>query len=173
MFLTALLMMVQVQQPATPASPATPSPVATLTSTPASATLAPGDTLRLVAVATDSAGKPVESARIRFNGAGGRFEGKVDSTGLVSAGSTGTINVVAVAMVPGAKPFVQRMEVKIVAGPAAKLAIATGPEKLVTGQTIRLSATTWSVDGDQRDDRAVWKSSNPAVLKVQPTGALT
>ncbi|HKV75979.1 MAG TPA: Ig-like domain-containing protein [Gemmatimonadales bacterium] len=173
MFLTALLLMVQVQQPATPAPPAMASPVANLTVTPASATLVPGDTLRLVAVATDSAGKPVESARIRFNGAGGRFEGKVDSTGLVSAGSTGTIPVIAVAMVPGAKPVVRRIEVKIVAGPAARLAIGAGPAKLVAGQTVRLSATSWSVDGDQRDDRAVWTSSNPAVLKVQASGAVT
>jgi hypothetical protein len=78
-----------------------------------------------------------------------------------------------VALVPGAKPFVRRMEVHIVAGPAASLAIGAGPVKLVAGQTIRLSAKSWSVDGDERDDRPVWKSSNPAILKIQTTGTLT
>ncbi|MEP6472603.1 MAG: Ig-like domain-containing protein, partial [Gemmatimonadota bacterium] len=173
MFLTALLMLVQVQQPATPPAPAmTESPVAELTITPAGATLVPGDTLRLVAVARDASGKPVENVRFKFT-AGGRFEAKVDSTGLVSAGSTGTIPVTAVAIVPGAKPVIRHVEIRIVAGPASRLAIDASPDKLVAGQTIHLGARTWSSDGDARDDKWAWKSSNPAVLKVQPNGMVT
>ncbi|MEO8032697.1 MAG: Ig-like domain-containing protein, partial [Gemmatimonadota bacterium] len=173
MFLTALLMLVQVQQPATPPAPAmTESPVAELTITPAGATLVPGDTLRLVAVARDASGKPVENVRFKFT-ASGRFEAKVDSTGLVSAGSTGTIPVTAVAIVPGAKPVIRHVEIRIVAGPASRLAIDASPDKLVAGQTIHLGARTWSSDGDARDDKWAWKSSNPAVLKVQPNGMVT
>lgn len=173
MLLAALALLVQVQQPATPPTPSmNVTPVADLTITPAAATLIPGDTLRLVAVARDSSGKPLDNVRIRFT-AGGRFEAKVDSTGLVQAGSTGTIPVTAIAVVPGAKPVVRHVEIKIVAGPATRLAIDAGPDKLVAGQTIHLGAKTWSADGDERDDKWVWKSSNPAVLKVQPTGMVT
>ena len=67
--------------------PAGPVP-AKLVITPATRTLQAGDTLRLRADAVDADGKPV-AARIRFALAGGRFEGTVDSTGLVTGGATG------------------------------------------------------------------------------------
>ena len=63
------------------------------------------DTLQLSAQALDANGRPVENVRFRYIGSGGaRFEGRVDTTGLVRSGSTGTIPVTVVALVPGTRP---------------------------------------------------------------------
>ena len=85
------------------------SPIATLQVTPGTkVTMSAYDTLRLRAVALDAAGKPVEGVTYKFMPAGGRFEGKVDTTGLVQSGSTGNLGVSVIATVPGTKPVVER-----------------------------------------------------------------
>src|SRR6266508_4728693 len=115
MIVTALLA-VGLQPPAAPpAATLPPSPVVDVVFTPARGVLTPGDTLRFRAEARDSAGQPVANVRILFRAAGGRFEGSVDTMGVVIAGSTGTIPVAAIAIVNGTKPFIKRTEVRIVA----------------------------------------------------------
>jgi hypothetical protein len=158
-------------QPQSPQLP--PSPVADVVITPGGATLSPGDTVRVRAEARDASGRPLSNVRIRFFAGGGRFEGSVDTLGLVTAGSTGTIAVTAVALVPGAQPVYRRVEVRVVPGPAARVAVAPAVSKLVAGQRLRLSATAYSRDGDARDDRPTWRSSNPAVLRVDGNGIVT
>src|SRR5688572_1628101 len=97
------------QQPQTPPAPALPaSPVADIILTPARGVLTPGDTIRFRAEPRDSAGQPIANVRIMFRAAGGRFEGTVDTMGVVIAGATGTIPVAVVALVPGTKPFIKR-----------------------------------------------------------------
>ena len=155
----------QSQQPAAP-----PSPVARLVVLPASRTMVAGDTLRLSARALDAAGNPVPGVMIRFQGAGGRFEGTVDSAGLVRSGSTGTIPVAVIALVPGTRPVVERVEIAMVAGPAARIAIEPAVERLLVGQRLRLVGTSYSAAGDERDDRIAWRSSNAAVASVSETG---
>src|SRR5207249_6178302 len=86
------------QQPTpAPTAPSVPQPIARVDVKPAEYALQVGDTVRLHAVAYDSSGRAMPEAVIRWFASGGRFEGSVDSTGLVSAGSTGTLNVAAVA----------------------------------------------------------------------------
>jgi hypothetical protein len=177
MILASLVLLATLQQPQTPASPTSPqlapSPIARVVVTPTSPTITAGDTLRLFAQALDSAGKPIENVRIRFNAAGARFEGSVDTTGLVRSGSTGTIPVSVVATVTGTKPTVQRIEVKMVAGPAARLAIAPQVTRLVTGQRIRLAASVFAASGDKRTgDEVSWRSSAPAVVRIDRNGSV-
>lgn len=176
MMLSTLFVLAAVQQqPQTPPPPALPpSPIARVVITPAAPTMTAGDTLRLYAQALDSAGKPVENARIRFQSAGGRFEGRVDSTGLVMSGSTGTIPVSVVASVTGTRPAVQRVEVKMLPGAAARLVIAPRVTRLVAGQHFRLTATPYTAAGDQRaEDQLTWRSSAPAVARVDRNGMVT
>ena len=160
------------QQPAAPA-PSSPSPIAEVVVTPNGAVLTPGDTLRLRAEARDASGQPVAGARIVFRAGGGRFEGAVDTMGLVTAGSTGTISVAAIAYVTGAQPTYRRVEVRIVAGPAARIAVSPASSKIVAGQRLRVTARSYSKDGDPRDDRPTWRSSNPAVARVDGNGVVT
>ena len=173
MLVTALLV-IAMQQPTPPPALTLPaSPVADVVLTPARGVLTPGDTLRFRAEARDSAGQPMANVRLLFRAAGGRFEGSVDSTGLVSAGSTGTIPVAVIALVLGSRPYVKRTEVRIVAGPAARIAVAPRVTKLVAGQRVRLSAAVTSEDGDARQDTVTWRSSNRAVVRVDANGVVT
>ena len=149
-----------------------PQGTARLVVSPAARTVVAGDTLRLRAQLLDAAGRPVPDARIMFVGAGAMFEGTVDSTGLVRAGAVGTIPVTAVALVAGAKPVVERIEVAMVPAPAARIDVAPRPARLLAGQRVRLGAEVYSGAGDRRDDRVRWASSAPAVATVSADGSV-
>ena len=141
-----------------------PSPIARLVVTPAKPVMNARDTLQLSAQALDASGRPVENVRFRYIGSGGaRFEGRVDTTGLVRSGSTGTIPVTVVALVPGTRPVTEVVEVKMVPGPAAKVSIDAAPPKLVVGQQIVLSGTAFSASGDDR-----YPSTRARILSAAP-----
>jgi hypothetical protein len=116
MLLTALALAAVLQQP-TPQQEGAASPIARVEVTPANPTVTAQDTLRLRARALDAAGRPVPNASFRFVAAGGRFEGAVEADGLVRSGSTGVLPVTVVATVPGARPVLERVEVRMVPGP--------------------------------------------------------
>ena len=63
-------------------------------------------------------------------------------------------------------PVIERIDVRMVAGPAASLSIAPGVTRLVAGQRLHLTATSTSKSGDPRADVASWRSSAPAVATV-------
>ena len=151
-----------------------PSPIARLVVTPANPTMIAQDTLQLGARALDASGAPVPNVRYRFvQSSGARFEGRVDTTGLVRSGSTGTIPVTVIAMVPGTRPVTQVVEVRMLPGPAARIAIDAAPPRLVAGQQVILTGTVFSAAGDQRTDRLSWRSSAPNVARVSSDGRLT
>ena len=154
------------------AGPASSQATQRLVVTPTSRTVAVGDTLRFSAQLLDQSGKPVPNARILFRNAGGFFEGVVDSTGKLTAGSVGTMPITAIAIVPGAKPIVERFEVSMVPGPAARVAVSPKPARLAIGQRVRLGATVFSRAGDRRNDRVQWTSDRPAVVRVSGDGLL-
>ena len=157
-----------------PASSAPASPIARLVVQPASRTMIAGDTLRLRAHALDAAGAPVAGAIIRFQPSpSARFEGTVDSAGLVRSGSTGTIPITVAALVPGTRPVIERLEIRMVPGPAARIAIEPAVQRLIVGQRLRLAGTAYSAAGDARNDRITWRSSNAAVAAVSDAGVLT
>ena len=166
-------LVIQQPQPAAPAPTLPPSPVTDIVLTPARGVLTPGDTVRFRAEPRDSAGRPIANVRIMFRAAGGRFEGSVDTTGLVTAGATGTIPVAVIALVPGTKPFIKRTEVRIVAGPAASIAVTPQTRKLLVGQRVRLSGRVTSEAGDARSDTVTWRSLNRAILRVDGAGFVT
>jgi hypothetical protein len=139
--------------------------------TPAIRTVVAGETLQLSAQLLDAKGAPVPNAKITFRLAGAPFEGNVDSTGLVSSGATGTLPVAAIALVTGEKPIVQRFEVTMVAGPAARIEVSPKPTRLLVGQRLHLDASVFSKAGDPRTDRVQWSSSSPSV-KVGADGAV-
>ena len=171
---TVLAFAVLQAQPADPQAATTPSPIARVVVTPAKPVMSARDTLQLSAQALDASGRPVPNVRYRYIGSGGaRFEGRVDSTGLVRSGSTGTIPVTVVALVPGTRPVTEVVEVKMVPGPASRIAIEAPPAKLVVGQQIVLRGTTFSAAGDQREDKLTWRSAAPNVARVTSDGRLT
>jgi hypothetical protein len=166
-----LLVAALLQQPAPQELP--PSPIRSLVVLPARPTVEAQDTLRLRAEALDASGNRVADARIRFVPAGGRFEGTVDSTGLVASGATGTLPVTVVATVPGTAPVLQRVEVAMVPAPAARIEIQPDPARLVVGQRVRMTGRSFSRHGDARTDRITWRSSSPSVLRAGSDGTIT
>ena len=163
MMIPLLLALLQ-QQPATPTH--------RLVVTPANPTVAAGDTLRLRAQLLDAQGQPV-NARIMFAPAGFSFEATMDTAGLLHAGAVGVYSATAVAMVPGGRPVAQRVEVRIVPGPAARIAMNRPGVKLLSGQRLRLTPIVYSAAGDRREDRIAWTSSAPAVAQVSGAGVIT
>ncbi len=171
----AILALFQAQSGASqaPAASIQASPVARIQVTPRPLVVTAGDTLRLHAEAMDSSGRPMRDVVLRFVAAGGRFEGAVDTTGLVSSGATGTLPVAIIALVPGRKAMIERVEVKMVPGAVAKIAISPDAPKLVVGQRFKLGADAWSAAGDRSRDRVTWTSSAPSVARVSDDGMVT
>ncbi|HXE56946.1 MAG TPA: Ig-like domain-containing protein [Gemmatimonadales bacterium] len=155
---------------ATAGSAATPFRLVFL---PGPRTLTAGDTLRVRAEVRDSLGRPVPDALVRYFGSGGRFEGTVDSTGLVHAGATGAIGVTAIGLVPGSRPVYERIDLRVVPGPAASVVVTPEAARLVVGQRMRLKATVYSRLKEERDDTVIWRSSAPRVARVSGTGMVT
>ena len=109
------------QQPASPS----PAPGLMVKVEPAEVALEVGDTVRLRVTAQDSAGHAVSDVSVHWFQSGGRFEGKVDSTGLVTGGSTGTLTVSAlVSPRSGGPPATGFARVTVLPQPASTLPIA-------------------------------------------------
>ena len=142
--------------------------------TPVQKVVTAGDSLRLTAEAHDAQNALIPGVQFRWTReSGARFEGRVDETGLLVSGSTGTLPVVVVGILPGEQPKVLRFDVRMVPGPATRIAIAPLPARLVPGQRIRLGAQVFSRLDDLRDDRVSWKSSNISVVRVTEAGLVT
>ena len=161
----ALLLALQVQ------AASAPSPVARVAVTPNPAVVRAGDTLRLMAQALDARGRPVAGATVRWFRSAGRFEGRVDSTGLVTAGAVGTLVIRAVATVPGSPPSAPAtVTVRMVPGVATRLDVAPDANRMITGQRLRFTAAAYSQRGDRRDDVIRWSTDEPTVLRVTRDG---
>ena len=171
MFPVLFALLQQVAPPQPSALP--PSPVTRIVITPANLVVMAQDTLRIRAQALDANGQVVPQARVRIFASGGRFEGSVDSTGLVRSGSTGTLPVTIQAIVPGTRPVIQVVQVRMVPGPATTISVSGVPKRLLAGQQVRAEATAWSAAGDKRDERVSWRSSSPATVSVSSDGLVT
>src|SRR5918997_3658447 len=162
----AALLLVQ-QQPVTAASP-----IARVVVTPSSRSVVVGDTLRLRAQPVDAQGRPVSGAVIRFFPSSPSFEATVDTTGAVIAGAPGTYPVAAVATVPGSRPTVERFTVSLLPGPTARIDVTPEVRRMLAGQRLPLTVQALAPTGHVRDDRIVWRTSAPGVVRVAD-GVLT
>ena len=149
------------------------SPVARIVITPATREVAAGDTVRFSAEARDASGARVENAIIRFVAQGGEGEGSIDSTGTLIASSVGKMPIHVVAMVPGARPKVEPLEIRMVPGPASRVEIRTPIGAVVAGQQLRLAAIAFTKVNDRSRDAVRWTSAAPNVARVDADGILT
>ncbi|HUQ81359.1 MAG TPA: hypothetical protein VM076_09490, partial [Gemmatimonadaceae bacterium] len=149
-----------------PAMLAAQNTVERLRIAPAVRTIAVGDSLQLAVQALDGRGAVVPGAVVRFNAQGGRFQGAVDSLGWVRAGSPGTVPIAVTAMVPGGRPIVEKIDVRITPGPAMRVAMSPKVSKMLAGQRLRVAATAFAATGDAREDTFAWTSSDPRVARV-------
>jgi hypothetical protein len=77
------------------------------------------------------------------------------------------------AVVAGTRPFVKKVPITVIPAGAARVDITPALAKLALGQRLRLSAASFSKDGDPRVDRPSWTSSNPAAVRVDGNGVVT
>ncbi len=156
------------------ALPAQQPPVlARIIVSPSSRSMTAGDTLRLRAEARDAQGNVIPGVTFRYRlGGSARFEGRVDSLGLVTSGSTAILPITVTATLAGAKPAFEVIEIRALAGPVASIEVSPPSAKLVAGQRLRATGRAFSAAGDKRADRVVWKSTNPAVATVSDAGLI-
>lgn len=151
-----------------------PPQIARIIVSPASRTVVAGDTLRLRAEARDAQGNVIPGVTFRYRlGGSARFEGRVDSLGLVTASSTAVLPVTVTATLAGAAPKFEVIEIRTVPGPAARIAVTPASAKMVAGQRLRVTGRAFSATGDKRADRMTWKSANPRVATVNAAGLIT
>jgi hypothetical protein len=169
-----LLSMLVALQQQPPTSPPGNSGIAKVVIQPAEVAVQVGDTVRLAVRAEDPAGRPVKDVTVRWFQSGGRFEGRVDSTGLVRGGSTGTLTVSAVVSPrAGGLPATGFARVTVLPQPATRLEFDRDIRDLYAGQTLTVQATPYTANGDRRYDQVLWSSDAPAVVSVSPLGRLT
>src|SRR3954452_6055253 len=165
----ASVFLAALQQQPSPTSLAA-SPVARVSIVPEEVALEVGDTVRLTASAEDSLGQPIKNVGVRWFQSGGHFEGRIDSTGLVTGGSTGTLTVSALVSTPGGdSPATGFARVTVLPRPAAKLIFQPEIARLYVGQSVTVEAIPYSADNDRRYDRVLWASDQPSVVRVGPT----
>ncbi len=154
--------------------PAQPPQIARLVILPASRTVIAGDTLRLRAEARDAQGNIIPGVTFRYRlGGSARFEGRVDSTGLVTASSTAILPVTVTATLPGAQPRFEVIEIRTLPGAAARVDVSPATTRLVIGQRMRATGRAFSASGDKRNDRVRWSSGNARVATVSEVGLIT
>ena len=171
MLLLLALSLLQQSQRAAPALPA--SPVARIAISPATLVVGASDSLHLTATAYDARGTPIENAGLHFSAAAANA-GTVDSTGWVFARGTGKITGAVMSLMPGYRPLVRRFEVLVVPDVPARVMIGSLPVRLVAGQHVRATADVFTKADDRREGDAVqWRSSAPAVARVDDDGFVT
>jgi hypothetical protein len=166
-----VLLAVLQQQPAS--QPASPT-IAKVTIAPAEVAVQVGDTVRLRVTAEDSSGRRVNDLNVRWFQSGGYFEGRVDSAGLVTGGSTGTLAVSAlVSLRSGGQPATGFARVTVLPQPASKIVFDRKVTRLYAGQSLLVGAAAYAANEDRRYDQVLWSSDAPGVVAVSPTGRLT
>jgi hypothetical protein len=165
----ALLQQTQAQPPSQTAL--APSPVARIVVTPANPVVQAGDTIQLRAEAFNASGDRIAQP-LRFGPASDPSRADIDTTGRIIGANVGKAVVSVMAAAPGVRPFVQRVELRVVPPPAARVDVSPQPARLVAGQRVMLAAEAFSAANDRRDERITWLSSAPAVVRVE-NGLLT
>ena len=98
---------------------AAPTPVARVVLATPRTTVVVNDSVRLQARALDANGRPLPEAKIVFKSVG-PAQAQVEEDGLVRAGSVGDVPLIATAIVPGTKPYIEHLSVRVVPGPGEK-----------------------------------------------------
>jgi hypothetical protein len=173
MFIAVAALALFQQAQSQPSSPPTlaPSPVARIVVTPTHPVVEAGDTIQLKAEAFDASGARV-TYPLRFGPASDPSRAAIDTTGQIIGANVGKAVVSVMAVAPGAKPFVHRLELLVVPPPAARVEISPQPARLVAGQRVHLTAAAFSAANDRREERIGWQSSAPGVVRVD-NGMLT
>ena len=144
-----------------------PAPIprgATLELRPEAATIRAGDSIRVEARLSDSAGRAMSDVPIAWSASG---EGTVDARGLVRAGYAGFIRVTA-----RAAGHTASATITVRPRPTSSVEIRPTVRRIVAGTRVTLNGWAFSPDGDRTYDPVTFRSSAPRVATITAEGRL-
>src|SRR5438552_4120664 len=142
--------------------------VASVTVSPATASLAVGRTLQLAATPTDSAGNPL-SGRVVTWATSATSVATVSAAGLVTGVAAGTATITATSE---GKSGIATITVSNV--PVASLTVSPATAGILVSKTVQLTATPKDAAGNPLSGRVVtWATSATSVATVSATGLVT
>ena len=145
-------------------------PVAAVSVSPATASLATGQTVQLAATPQDASGNPLTGRVVTWTSGNGAVA-TVSGSGLVSALAAGSAAITASSEGQSGGAAVTVTAVSV---PVASVGVSPTTANLTTGQTVQLAATPQDASGNPLTGRAVtWTSNNGSVASVNGSGLVT
>src|SRR5207247_776355 len=143
-------------------------PVASVSVTPASATVAAGQSVQLTATPKDANGAPLSGRTVTWSS---------NNTSVAIADVNGNVTAVA----PGSATITAESEgqsgtaaITVTNVPVVSVTVTPASASIQQGQTIQLTATPKDANGNALSGRVVtWSSSNTAVASVDVSGIVT
>src|SRR2546426_951023 len=143
-------------------------PVASVTVTPASASVQQGATVQLTATPRDASGNPLTGRAIGWSSSDNTIA-TVSSTGLVTGVVAGAVTITATSEGQSGTASITVSGV-----PVASVTVSPASASVPAGQTQQLTATLRDANGNILTGRAVtWASNNTPVATVTGTGLVT
>jgi len=153
---------------ATAAIAVTIAPVASVTVTPATATLAVGQTVQLAATPKDSAGTALTGRTVTWT-SGNPSVATVNSNGLVTGAAAGSATITAMS-----EGRTGSATVTVALVPVASVVVSPAPATVPSKGTVQLSVTLKDATGTTLTGRLVtWTSSAPTIMTVSSTGLVS
>lgn len=148
---------------------AIPLPVATVTVSPASASVVTGATQQLTAITKDASNNVLTGRTVTW-ASSNAAAATVDANGLVTAVATGTATITATSE---GQSGTSTITVTPTPAPVATVTVAPLTASVVAGGTQQLTATTSDAAGNALTGRAVsWSSNAPSVATVNASTGL-
>ena len=145
-----------------------PVPVASVTVTPSTATLASGATLQLTATPKDANGNPLTGRTITWSSSNTTVA-SVSSSGLVTGGAAGSATITATSEGQSGTASITVANL-----PVASVTVSPASATVQTSRTVQLTATPKDANGNALTGRTItWSSNNTAVASVDGNGLVT
>jgi uncharacterized protein YjdB len=143
-------------------------PVATVSVSPASASVIVGQTAQLTATPRDGNGNPLSGRTVTWATSNAAVA-SVSGNGLVTGGAAGTATITA-----SSEGRNGTAAITVTLVPVASVSVSPAAATVLLGQTVQLTATPKDGNGSPLTGRAVtWASSAPGVASVSASGLVT
>src|SRR5207249_2838032 len=147
----------------------TVAPVAAVTVSPSSGTVAIGQTVQLTATPRDASGNPLTGRVITWQSSNSAIA-SVNGSGLVSGVAAGG----PVTLTATSEGQSGTASVTVTLAPVAAVTVTPSSGTVAIGQTVQLTATPRDASGNPLTGRAIsWQSSNSAIASVNGSGLVS